>query len=89
MTVTAGVTTLCYGAAGRFLGALATVLGDWAAAEEHFEQALAMNEAMAAPVWLAHNRPMPPCCTAGVGRAYLRSSGQRNGWLLNCKSPHW
>jgi tetratricopeptide (TPR) repeat protein len=56
MTATAGVTTLCYGATGRFLGALAAVLGDWPAAEEHFDQALAMNEAMAAPVWLAHTQ---------------------------------
>jgi hypothetical protein len=56
MTVTAGVTTFCYGATGRFLGALAALLEDWPAAEGHFEQALAMNEAMAAPVWLAHTQ---------------------------------
>jgi tetratricopeptide (TPR) repeat protein len=56
MTVTAGVTTLCYGAADRFLGSLATVLGAWAAAEEHFEQALALNDSLGAPVWLAHTQ---------------------------------
>jgi hypothetical protein len=56
MTVTAGVTTLCCGAAGRFLGLLAGVLGEWAAAEEHFEQALALNDDLGAPVWLAHTQ---------------------------------
>jgi class 3 adenylate cyclase/tetratricopeptide (TPR) repeat protein len=56
LTVTAGVTTVCYGAAGRYLGALAGVLGDWGAAEEHFEAALATNQAMRAWPWLAHTR---------------------------------
>jgi tetratricopeptide (TPR) repeat protein len=56
MTVTAGVTTVCYGAAGRFLGALAGLFGNWAAAETHFEQAVEMNRAMAAPPWLAHTQ---------------------------------
>jgi class 3 adenylate cyclase/tetratricopeptide (TPR) repeat protein len=54
LTVTAGVTTVCYGAAGRYLGALASVLGDWDAAEKHFEAALATNQAMSAWPWLAH-----------------------------------
>jgi tetratricopeptide (TPR) repeat protein len=56
LTVTAGVTTVCYGAAGRYLGALAGVLGDWDAAEEHFEAALATNHAMRAWPWLAHTQ---------------------------------
>jgi tetratricopeptide (TPR) repeat protein len=56
LTVTAGVTTVCYGATGRYLGALAGVLGDWDAAEEHFEAALAINRAMRAWPWLAHTR---------------------------------
>jgi tetratricopeptide (TPR) repeat protein len=56
LTITAGVTTVCYGAAGRYLGALAGVLGDWNASEEHFEAALATNQAMRAWPWLAHTR---------------------------------
>jgi tetratricopeptide (TPR) repeat protein len=56
LTVTAGVTTVCYGAAGRYLGALAGVLGDWDAAETHFEAALAINQAMRAWPWLAHTQ---------------------------------
>ena len=56
LTITAGVTTVCYGAARRYLGALASVLGDWDASEEHFEAALATNQAMRAWPWLAHTR---------------------------------
>jgi class 3 adenylate cyclase/tetratricopeptide (TPR) repeat protein len=56
LTVTAGVTTVCYGAADRFLGGLAGVLGEWDAAEQHFEAALATNQAMRAWPWLAHTQ---------------------------------
>ena len=44
----------CYGAADRYLGMLATVLGDWERAEEHFEAALALNETLGARTWSAH-----------------------------------
>jgi DNA-binding CsgD family transcriptional regulator/tetratricopeptide (TPR) repeat protein len=44
----------CYGAADRYLGMLATVLGDWDRAEDHFERAMALNRKMAAGTWLAH-----------------------------------
>ncbi|OYD83612.1 adenylate/guanylate cyclase domain-containing protein [Azospirillum brasilense] len=53
MTITAGVTTVCYGSAGRYLGRLATVLGDWDRAEEHFEKATLINQTMQAWPWLA------------------------------------
>ena len=56
MTVTTGVTTVCNGAAGRYLGMLAGVLGDRQAAERHFETALAINTRMRAAPWLAHSR---------------------------------
>ena len=56
MTITAGIMTVCYGSAGRFLGELAHVLADWDQAEEHFEHALQMNEAMQAWPWLAHTQ---------------------------------
>lgn len=43
-----------YGAADRYLGMLAATLQDWERAEEHFERALALNQAMGARTWLAH-----------------------------------
>jgi hypothetical protein len=56
MTITAGIMTVCYGSAGRFLGELADVLDDCENAEEHFEAALRMNEEMEAWPWLAHTQ---------------------------------
>ena len=43
-----------YGAADRYLGMLATTLGEWGSAERHFEAALEMNREMGADTWLAH-----------------------------------
>jgi class 3 adenylate cyclase/tetratricopeptide (TPR) repeat protein len=56
MTITAGVTTVCYGSAGRYLGQLATVLGDWDRAEDHFERAMVINQKMGAWPWLARTQ---------------------------------
>jgi len=56
MTITAGVVTVCYGSAGRFLGNLAGVLADWERAEEHFEDALRIDRGMQAWPWLAHTQ---------------------------------
>jgi tetratricopeptide (TPR) repeat protein len=44
----------CYGAASRYLGALAATLARWNEAERHFQDALAMNRRMGARPWLAH-----------------------------------
>lgn len=44
----------CYGAADRYLGMLATTLGEWERAELHFERALELNQRMGALTWLAH-----------------------------------
>ena len=44
MTITAGIVTVCYGAASRYLGMLAATLGEFDKAEAHFEHALEMNE---------------------------------------------
>jgi DNA-binding CsgD family transcriptional regulator/tetratricopeptide (TPR) repeat protein len=44
----------CYGAAGRYLGMLASLLGDADRAEAHFEQALELNRRMEAWTWVAH-----------------------------------
>ena len=44
----------CYGAADRYLGMLAAVLGEHARAEAHFESALTLNRDMGADTWVAH-----------------------------------
>jgi DNA-binding CsgD family transcriptional regulator/tetratricopeptide (TPR) repeat protein len=44
----------CYGAAARYLGMLASLLGDADRAEAHFEQAMALNRRMEAWTWVAH-----------------------------------
>jgi DNA-binding CsgD family transcriptional regulator/tetratricopeptide (TPR) repeat protein len=44
----------CYGAADRYLGMLAALLGEAGRAEEHFEQALEQNRRMGASTWVAH-----------------------------------
>jgi tetratricopeptide (TPR) repeat protein len=54
--VTVPVFTLCCGSAARYLGMLAHALGDWSAAEEHFEYGLRMDERLRAWPWLAHGR---------------------------------
>jgi DNA-binding CsgD family transcriptional regulator/tetratricopeptide (TPR) repeat protein len=43
-----------YGAADRYLGMLAAVLGDSERAREHFERALVLNRRMGASTWFAH-----------------------------------
>jgi len=52
--VTVPTVTLCLGSAARYCGLLAGSLGDWSAAEAHFEYALDMNERLHARPWLAH-----------------------------------
>jgi DNA-binding NarL/FixJ family response regulator len=54
--VVIGQGVACYGAADRFLGALAAIAGDAAAAERHFEAALVLNGRLGSPTWLAHTR---------------------------------
>jgi DNA-binding CsgD family transcriptional regulator/tetratricopeptide (TPR) repeat protein len=44
----------CYGAADRYLGMLATTLGEVGRAELHFERAMEQNRRMKAPAWVAH-----------------------------------
>jgi DNA-binding CsgD family transcriptional regulator len=53
-TVIVGHGVACYGAADRYLGMLATTLGDWDVAEGHFDSALELNRRMGAATWLAH-----------------------------------
>ena len=54
--ILAPVATVCCGAAGRYLAMLASTMGDWTTAEEHFETALALDERMHAWPWLAHTQ---------------------------------
>ena len=56
MTITAGIVTVCYGAASRYLGMLAATLGEFDKAEAHFEHALDMNARIGARPWLAHTK---------------------------------
>jgi predicted ATPase/class 3 adenylate cyclase len=55
-TVVIGNAVACYGAMSRYLGALATTMGHWDTAAQHFEHALAMNARMEAWPWLAHTQ---------------------------------
>ena len=55
-TVVVGGGAVCYGAAARYLGMLATTMGRWEEAEQHFQDALAMNARMDARPWLAHTQ---------------------------------
>jgi DNA-binding CsgD family transcriptional regulator len=52
--VVIGQGVACYGAADRFLGMLAAMMGDAATAERHFEAALAHNGRLRSPTWRAH-----------------------------------
>jgi class 3 adenylate cyclase/tetratricopeptide (TPR) repeat protein len=56
MAVVVPIATICCGSHARYLGMLASVMGDWAAAEAHFEAALEMDERLQAWPWLAHTK---------------------------------
>jgi tetratricopeptide (TPR) repeat protein len=61
--------TVCCGAAARYLGMLASVMGEWTAAEEHFEAALEINERLHAWPWLAHTKHEFALALTARGRA--------------------
>jgi len=50
------IATVCCGSNARYLGMLASVMGEWVAAEEHFEAALELDERLRAWPWLAHTK---------------------------------
>lgn len=56
LTVVVGNASVCLGATSRFLGQLATMLGQWDAADRHFKHALELNSRMGASAWLAHTQ---------------------------------
>ncbi len=56
LAIVVPATTLCCGAAARYLGLLAATLERWELAEEHFEAALVVNERLRAAPFLAHTQ---------------------------------
>jgi class 3 adenylate cyclase/DNA-binding NarL/FixJ family response regulator len=54
--VIVGGAVVCYGAASRYLGTLATTMARWDEAEQHFQEALAMNIRTGARPWVAHTQ---------------------------------
>jgi class 3 adenylate cyclase/tetratricopeptide (TPR) repeat protein len=62
MTITAGATTVCTGAAARRLGALAAMMGDWDASQNMFETAIEIDTGMNAPPWIAHSKAEYAAC---------------------------
>jgi DNA-binding NarL/FixJ family response regulator len=54
--VIVGGAVACYGAASRYLGMLAAAMACWDEAEQHFQEALAMNTRTGARPWLAHTQ---------------------------------
>lgn len=56
LTITAGATTVCIGAAARRLGSLAALMGDWDTSEKMFETAIEIDTDMKAPPWIAHSK---------------------------------
>ena len=54
--IVVGFLSVCYGAAARYLGILATTLERWSEAKGHFESALEMNARIGARPWLAHTQ---------------------------------
>ena len=54
--VVVGGSVACYGAASRYLGMLAASMARWDEAEQHFQEALAMNTRTGARPWLAHTQ---------------------------------
>ncbi|PSL18161.1 adenylate/guanylate cyclase domain-containing protein [Shimia abyssi] len=56
LTITAGATTACIGAAARRLGSLAALMGNWETSDKMFDKAIKIDTIMAAPPWIAHSK---------------------------------
>ncbi|MFY0310216.1 adenylate/guanylate cyclase domain-containing protein [Leisingera sp. D0M16] len=56
LTITAGATTVCAGAAARRLGSLAALLRDWDKAEKMFLKSIDIDTRMKSPPWIAHSK---------------------------------
>lgn len=55
-TCLVGLSVQCEGSTSRPLGMLATTLGRYDDAEQHFEDALEMNTKIRSPLWTAHTQ---------------------------------
>jgi tetratricopeptide (TPR) repeat protein len=77
LTIIAPSGTVCCGSTARYLGMLAGVLGNPVTAEEHFEAALGMDEALQAWPWLAHTQHefAATLQARGKPRDHLRAAG--------------
>ncbi len=69
LVVQVGSHLAAYGAADRYLGALAALLGRVRDAETHFEAALRLDQRAHMPVWIAHSELAYGRFLAGRGRA--------------------
>ncbi|WP_240336787.1 adenylate/guanylate cyclase domain-containing protein [Tropicibacter sp. Alg240-R139] len=67
LTITAGATTVCTGAAARRLGNLAAVLRDWDTAERMFQKAIEIDTRMKSPPWIAHSKAAYASALRGRG----------------------
>lgn len=56
ITIMAGVTTVCNGAAARRLAGLSALMGDWATSKSMYETALEIDLNMRAVPWIAHTK---------------------------------
>lgn len=69
LTVVVGNASVCLGATSRFLGQLATTLGQLDDADAHFRSALELESKMDAAPWLAHTRFRYACMLQRRGRS--------------------
>jgi DNA-binding CsgD family transcriptional regulator/tetratricopeptide (TPR) repeat protein len=69
LVVQVGSNLAAYGAADRYLGELAALMGRARDAESHFETALRLDERAHMPVWLAHSRLAYARALVARGRA--------------------
>lgn len=67
--IVAGVGVICAGAADRFLAMLEATTHRWSDAEEHFEAALALEQSVNSPAFMAHTRYWYARCLAERGEA--------------------
>jgi tetratricopeptide (TPR) repeat protein len=77
--ILAPMVTVCCGAAARYLGMLAGVMGEWNVAEEHFETALEIDERLHAWPWLAHTKH--EFALVLIARGRLRDRGRTETFL--------
>jgi tetratricopeptide (TPR) repeat protein len=85
MTITAGVATVCFGAASRYLGMLSVTLGNFKKAARHFEHALEMNAASGSRPWLAHTQAEYANLLLKIGgqKALARASSlSEQAWVI-------